>query len=255
MGGGLVRHILGWRQWQRAVVVGLGVILVAVPTLFAIFPAWTTLWFPWRILVAAGWLGAAVGAVVVAAVSDDELHGRVDASVQRAILAERRDVMRDHLQALLVPGAGGLPPQYQVTLYAPSADGAYLVPLYPPALSARDPAIFPVGAGATGKVWLQPDEIFVAKGPAVSNQEHGLSLRQSRRYGPFQTVAASVIRDDDDVPVGVITALGREDDGAFDDETGAEQLESLGHMIAWLIPSAVECMMLTKDDTDDTRSS
>jgi hypothetical protein len=211
--------------------------------LFGIFPTWSGLWIVWRVLIAVGWLTIAVAAIWLSAVSDDELQERVAAGEDRAVLAEHRALLRDQLQSLLVPGVGGLPLQYQVTLYAPSPDGRFLIPLYPPALSLRDPAIFAVGAGAVGKAWEEPDEIFVVKGEAVSSAEHGLTAEQSRRYKRFHVVAALSVRDDEDHPIGVLTAIGRDDDGFFDTEAGAEVLDSLADTISWLMPEAIEWMM------------
>lgn len=50
-----------------------------------------------------------------------------------------------------MPGAGGIPAHYQVTVYGPSPDGRFLIPLFPPALDYADPAIFPSGVPHPGR--------------------------------------------------------------------------------------------------------
>jgi hypothetical protein len=51
-----------------------------------------------------------------------------------------------------------------------------------------------------------------------------------------------------DEPIGVLAAITRAEDTTFDDEYGAELLESLARTIAWLVPEAVRRMMLREDE-------
>jgi hypothetical protein len=188
------------------------------------------------------WLLTALGAAVLTARADDRLHRLVEAEQRTAVRAEHRATLRDQFRGIVVPGIGGLPDQYHITDYGPTPDGRFLVPVFPPAVSARDTAIFERGSGATGKAWEDPTGAFVVRGAGVSDASHGLTAVQQRRYKMFEIVAAVVIRDDAGAPIGVLTAIGREDDGFFD-ATGIDALKDLADGIAWLIPEAVRWMM------------
>jgi hypothetical protein len=54
------------------------------------------------------------------------------------------------------------------------------------------------------------------------------------------------------VALGVLTAIGRQDDGFFHDRAGLEELAALADSLAWLMPDAVRWMLLREEDTDDT---
>jgi hypothetical protein len=131
-----------WSHWERTVVVSFAVLLVAVPTAFAIFPTWTSsLKAGWRILILVCWLAVAFIAVLLAALADDSVRKTVEASQEsveasrRAVLrSEHRAALRDQLAGMFVPGVGGLPEQHHVTLYGVSSDGQFLIPVYPAAL-------------------------------------------------------------------------------------------------------------------------
>ncbi len=234
------------RRQRLLIPVFLGVLLVVVPTVFAVFPSWAD-WPAWsRSLVLIGWLGIAVGAVWLTSRADRLLHEAVEQDSRSAVLAVQRAAISDQFRSLLVPWIGGLPEQYHLTVYGPTPDQRFLIPVFPPALSFEDPAIFPSGAGATGKAWESPDGTFVVTGEGVSSSEHGLTAIQQRRYRMFATVAATVIRGARGTPIGVLTAIGREDDGFFDDG-GVEVLAQLADGLAWLIPQAVEWMMPRED--------
>jgi len=222
--------------------VSLGVLLVAVPTVFAMFPGLTTWSRRTRVEIIIGWLVIALVGALLTALADARLHRLVAADQEAAVVAERRATIRDQFRGLLVPGIGGLPEQYHMTVYGPTPDRRFLIPLYPPALNFRDPAIFPTGAGATGKAWEDPTGVFVVTGDAVSSDRHGLTGVQQRRYKMFGTVAGVVIAGEAGQPIGVLTAIGRDEDGFFD-QGGVEVLKDLAQGIAWLIPEAVRWMM------------
>jgi hypothetical protein len=227
---------------------GTGVILIAVPTLFAIFPGWTQWPVDDRTRVFVGWIFIAVVGAGLTAFADERLHAGIEADQRAAIRAEHRATLRDHFRSILVPGIGGLPPQYHLTVFAPTKDKKFLIPVYPPALGFTDPAIFPVGAGAVGKAWEEHSGVYVVTGSAVSTGDHGLTAVQQRRYKMFDTVAAAAITDDHGAPIGVLGAIGRDESGFFDQESGVELLKDLAQGVAWLIQASVQWMMPEEDD-------
>jgi hypothetical protein len=233
----------------------LGVLLLAVPTGFAIFPHWGRWPLDARELIMIGWVLIAALAGWLTITADRDLHAAVQAEREQIIRAERRAALADHLRVLLAPGANGIPERYIFTLYGPSPDGEFLIPLYPPALSVEDTAIFQVGSGATGKAWASPDDgTFVVLGEAVWTAVHGLTDAQSDRYRPFEVVAATVVFDADDNPIGVLTALAREDEGFFEAGDGIAALEELADSVAWIVPEAVRWMPPTGEEVSDDTS-
>lgn len=222
--------------------VTLGLALVALPTIIALFPYISSLPRSDRWLTLVGWLVVALVAGVVAAVADSELHRKIDDQRAAVVAAEHRGVIASRL-AGVPTGVGGIPAQYSATLYAPSPDGAYLIPVFPRVVSLRDPAIFPTGAGATGKAWESNDGAFVVTGSAVASAEHGLTELQQDCYRQFEVAASCVIRDDADQPIGVFSVLGRSNDGFFDDEVGVNVLRERADEVAWITDEATRWMM------------
>jgi hypothetical protein len=183
-------------------VIALGVALVVLPTIFALYPNLAQLAGADRLTILLVWLLAALVAGTVATLADARLHDKIDAqsetsdeqlvksqetldkveeqlkSTEKQLriveLAERRAVLRERLDAML-PGPSGPPDNDKLTLYAPTPDERFLVPIFPRVVSLTDPAIFSPGAGAVGKAWDGPEDLFVATGDDVSNDEHGLT--------------------------------------------------------------------------------
>jgi len=231
--------------------IAFGVVLVALPTAYTIFPEWgSDARTEWRLGILALWLVVAVVGAWLTTSGDSRLHTLVRQEAAQRDRAQRRAAITVQFQNILVPGVAGIPVQYQFTVYGPSPDGRFLIPLLPPALNSNDTAIFPVGAGATGKAWESRDGAFVVVGEAVSTAEHGLTPAQRRRYGSYGAVAATVMLDENDEPVGVLTAIAREDDGFFTDETGVgvAALRSVADAVGWLMPEAVVWLMPTGED-------
>lgn len=238
------------RRWRILIPVLFGVALVAVPTAFTVFPGWTQWAREWRLLLLVVWLLVAISGVVLTARADDSLHTAIAADQKAALLAERRAIIREQFSAALPRGVGGVPAQYHLTVYGPSPDGRFLIPLFPPVLNLLDPAIFPSGAGAVGMAWTRAEGVVVVKGSAASGPEHGLTAIQRRRYSMFRVVAATVIFDDQNERLGVLCAIAVGDDGFFEGLDGIELMRSLAESVAWLVPEAIRWMMPRGEDVD-----
>jgi hypothetical protein len=219
-------------------------VLVAVPTLFTVFPSFTD-WPTWsRALILVGWVVVAAGAGLLTNQADDRLHKAIRADQEAAIVAEHRATIRDQFTTLLQPQIVGIPDQYPLSVSVPTPDNQFLIPVFPPVVSLQDPSIFPVGAGAVGRLWASPDGgSVVIKGPAVSGPDHELTKLRQTRYSMFKVVAAAAILDVDGRRIGALSAICRNDDGFFDEETGITALNSLARGLAWIIPEAVKWML------------
>jgi len=236
------------RRRRLLIPVAFGVVLVAVPTAYSIFPGWARAWAGWRALTLVAWLVAAVVGVRLTAKADSDLQASVSQEQRQAQRVERRATISDRFRALLVPGAGGIPAHYQVTVYGPSPDGRFLIPLFPPALDYADPAIFPSGAGAVGRAWEADDGVFVVVGQAVSDDTYGLTAAQHRRYRMYQAVATAVIHDYRSRPIGVLSAISSHHDTFFLQEDGVDALRDLADGLSWLVPQALAWMMPQEEE-------
>lgn len=233
--------------------IALGLALVTLPTVFALFPHLAALprYDRWRILVT--WLVVAVIAGAVTTRADDSLHlqmeqQRATSEEQAAafVVAEQRSVLRERIRGLLEGSV--IPPGYRLTLYAPSPDRGYLIPVFPRVASLRDPAIFPATAGAVGTAWQQPGKVIVVTGDDVAGARHGLTPLQQDCYRGYAVVAAVSVATDDQ-PMGVLSALSRTHSGYFDEGgAGVTELRELAAEMAWILPEAIRWMLPTEEE-------
>lgn len=238
---------------RTAGIVLIGVALVAIPAVVALFP-YVTAEPRWdRIGWFIAWLAAGLLGAVLATRADARLHGNVEAQRKAAEVVGQRSAIRQRFGSMLSPGSGGLPNGYQFTVYAPSPDGRYLAPLYPAAVTPNDPAIFEAGKGLVGWLWNQRNDrnatwARVVRAPEASDDTYGLTPMQQRRFRDCELVAASVILDADRHTVGVLSALAVRDEGGFGEgENGLIRLSVLGDSLAWLVPTAVEWVLEGSD--------
>ena len=220
-----------------------GVSLVAVPTVFTVFPSFTGWSVLTRSLLLAAWVVVALTAALLTNQTDEKApsgnSGRP--GIRRRCRAPSHNPRQDHRNAAsrcLRHSRG-----YHLTIYAPTADGAFLIPIFPAVISTTDPAIFPVGAGAVGRAWGKPDlaGVMVMTGPAVYGSD--LTGIQQEHYSMFGMVAAVLIRDSEGTPIGAITAIGRQaEDDFFETEDGVLAMKSLAKSVAWIIPEGVRWM-------------
>jgi hypothetical protein len=231
-------------HWNRTMIlVLLGVSLVALPTLFAVLPELARWPYGWRVFTLVVWFTLAIAGVIATVRTDQMLHSTVEADRLASVVAEHRANLRDHFQRALHSGIGGMPPHYDLTLYGENEDLKILVPLFTPALTYEDPAIFQYTTGAIGEAWSQgAPGVLVVKGPEVSNDAHGLEVIQQERYSVYEVVAACVIFDATQKKIGALTAIGMIDDGYFESEMGQQLLKSLATSVAWIIPGALRWM-------------
>jgi hypothetical protein len=189
----------------------------------------------------------AITGVVITNRANDRIRHVLELEREASERGERRGAIEGHFRSLLSHSVSGLPDQYQLTIYVPVGD--FLLPVFPRIADTADPAIFPKGAGATGRAWNHPDLAFAVAGEGVSNDEYGLTLEQRRRFATFRSVGATVIRDEGGHRAGVLTAIGRQDDRMFTEQgRGIEVLRglatNLSHLMAdarkWLLPDESE---------------
>jgi hypothetical protein len=198
-------------------------------------------------VIAVAWLIVAIGGAALTARADEQLRAAMASERANFLRGERRRAIIDSIESVLVPGVGGLPLEYQLSVYGPTTDNRYVFPLYPRALTSTDPAIFEVGAGAAGMLWQRRDDyelgvaVLVVRGSAVSDHTHHLTPEQQQRFKLYEVVACALIPWKGR-PVGMLTVLGRKDVGFFD-EDGARQLQTIADSLGWLMPQALQWML------------
>ena len=213
------RGPLGWlrKNYSRGRVIGVGVALLAVPTVFTVFPGLTD-WNPWvRAAVVLAWGVAAVATVIGATMRDEAVQALSDD--RRAQLKNlRRIAYAEIIEALLRSGTKGIPDQYEFTVYVFDEQEGALVPIWP-LIEFRDdpdPRVFAPGKGATGTAW-RDERMILVTGTEVCNAKYDLTDDQRRYFKDYRVAAAVPIMEDATTPFGVLTVLGKKDDGFFSD--------------------------------------
>lgn len=146
------------------------------------------------------------------------------------------------LDRLIRPLGTGIPPGYDITVYVHDREQDLLSPIYPGwSRPGDDPRVFAPGDGATGQAFARlrdridpPGAVFVVTGEAVSDDTWNLSPEQRELWHDYRVVASSpfVVAG---VPVGVITAISKIDDGFFGKQDGNSKLVLLANDIASLM--------------------
>lgn len=229
LGGRVLRPILkaADRGSEKRGVAGLsGVTLVLVPTLFAMFPAWSRWPLVAKVAVLVAWLIAAT--IIVARTIRTE--GRIAHLSHREVATEKRvrtETLRIAVNAILTSYA--LPDGYMPQIFLPDQTRSRLIPAVDPrALGPedgwridQDPA-----QAVTGAAWANNAYVF-AKGPAISNVTYGLTEEQQRRYADLTGVSAAPIRDQRGAPLGVLTVCTKEPEPLSSDQAFVERQVAL----------------------------
>lgn len=218
-------------DFRRTATLVAGVALFAVPTVFTVVPGWTRWNGGWRAAILAAWFLIAVAIVFAETVRGEAIQ---ELTADRAALLKylRLTGMSDVLSALLRGGTRDIPESYEFTLYLFVDNRNELWPYYPKLNPRRDrdPRIFVSGKGATGTAW-QDQEVVVVRGDDVSNEAYGLTAVQQEFYKGFRSVASAVVWEENTRPIGVVTALGKVDDGYFAREGGRDSLRMLAQAL------------------------
>ncbi len=232
-------------QWQRVPAVGLGVLLVAIPTVYTLFSP--------ELLsqTAAGERGikslgvrAAVGIVwgvlVAYAVYHQVRRDRmVDTAIEESSLSRetsRRLAADEVLRTMLVPGTSGSPPDFEWSVYAVDKSTGHLMPIFP-LIAPGQLALrtFRTGQGATGLAFARRG-VVVVRGDAVSNADFGLSPAQQAGFACYRSVAAAPLVSDGRA-FGVLSAISRTDESYFDSAAGRAVLQRLAETVAQVLTS------------------
>lgn len=211
------RPLLGWLQahFSRAGAVAVGLVLLAVPTVFTVIPGFTVWNGFFRLGLLLLWGVAALATVAAASQRDEAIQKLSDD--RRALLRNiRRSAYVEVIVALLRPGTKGIPQHYEFTVYLFDDQQGLLIPTWPQVdfRGEEDPRIFPPGKGATGTAWRLERLIHVT-GSEVTNAKYELTPAQRKYFKGCKVAAAVPIWEDATTPFGVLTVLGTQDDEYF----------------------------------------
>ena len=200
----LVPRPFRWYVSRWGLSFAAGLLVVIVPTLFTVFPAWGLHWsVAAKVIALVIWLAAAVAAVVGAVRQGTQLDSLVKEREQQA----RTGAMERLIRVALTPESAGLPPDYHFQVFLPNPDRTRLIPEFDPDNAGPREGwridVEPPQA-VTGASWRTNSYVF-AKGPAVSDATYGLTAAQQARYRTLSGVAATPIQNARGNPIGVLT--------------------------------------------------
>lgn len=217
------------RVVNRTVALVAGLTLLMVPTLFAVFPAWTQWADLIRVGVIAIWLGAAVIVVLTGTQQSERIEDLLRPGGKRRDLT-RKVAGQRILRALLVPEAAGFPDDCEFRLFLPDASGQRLLPDYESTGSTQSEG-WEVGKGATGKAFSRASMVRV-HGPAVADSTHGLTPEQQKRYRNLKAVIATPVLNARMVPIGVLAVSTKGNESFLLGDAAAEAMRELAEVVA-----------------------
>src|SRR5665213_1621406 len=220
-----------WASRHRdAVLVVLGVSVVAVPSAFAEFAELQS-WSLWiRVPLGLVWIVAAVW-TVLSATNQDGLILRHVRESRMQIAAKDDRVLAYILGALLCDHAADAPSQF-AWIAAVWEEPDLLVPVYPEKdLDLRDPRVFRVGTGASGTAF-ERNSVVTALGDAVSNSQFHLTDEQAEYFKDYRAVASAPLVGGLGRPFGVLSAISKPEDGYFESSAASEKLRNLAEAVA-----------------------
>lgn len=225
------RGAIARRLARRSSAISAGLLIVLVPTLFAVFPHWGSWPVGVRVAIIAVWLAAAVVVVYASTRQSEAVEELVDATRERAS-ESRLATGRYVLDLVLRPGAGGFANHYEFRLYAPDPDR--------PVVSLRE-EFSSTGAltderwapsqGAVGAAWSSAS-LIRDRGPRVSDATYGLTAEQQQLYRHLAVVAAAPVLDAAGRPIAVLSVASNDDDGYLFERDGAAALARLADVVA-----------------------
>lgn len=240
-----MKRALAWLRekvgYTPARALAVGIVLLAVPTFFTVFPSWTD-WSSWgRGALLAVWSMTAMITIASASKRDEAIQ-QLSEDRKAQLRRLRLIATAELLGALLRPGTKNIPEHYEFTVYLYDDQQKMLRPIWPAIdfRGAPDPRVFASGNGATGSAW-RDRQMVVVTGSEVANAKYGLTGEQQTYFAGYQTAVATPIWEDATTPFGVLTVLGTADDGYFSDQSpGRDSLHVLSDTIGVLLKAVPE---------------
>ncbi|HEY5025394.1 MAG TPA: hypothetical protein VII76_10495 [Acidimicrobiales bacterium] len=220
------------RRGRRLAALGAALGLVAVPTIWTLFPSLGGIWVVWRALVLVAW---GIAALLIVRSADrqaqqvDELMGEAERHRSR----ERRKAGELAINLLLRGRAAGLQP-YSLDVYLPVVGRSNGVRV---AFSSEAPVSvveWSDAKGATGYAFATGERV-TARGEHARNDTYQLDQEQKEAAAHLEIVVAMPIKNQAARTIGVLSAYADQDDGFLVSDQGFEEHSSLAEAIARLL--------------------
>lgn len=248
-------------------IVFVGLMLVAIPTVFTVLSAETAGTPKWiKFLALAAWLALAWKAIKETSAREHRLDNFMRRATPPGLLDQRAVVVADErtpddiseafqvlaaaslIDDLLSNRWPGIPHRYELTLYLFDPDGEMLKPLAPSDRSADPVFWFSPGCGATGTAYARRVPT-IATGDAVHDTTYGLTPEQSERFKRYQAVFAVPVEVGETV-LGVLSGISKRDDAFATGPGGLNRINQLAAAVGTLLPAAIGLLNATVDEAD-----
>ncbi len=243
----MVRTVRFWwnrrsRRTQRLVALSAALALVAVPTIWTIFPWLAQIWILWRTLVLAAW-GFAAGLIVY---TSDRQGCQLDEMMGELERHRRKDRKKagDVAIGLLLQGSVLRSHDLSLDVYLPTGNEKVRVEY-----SSRvplEPVEWTLPTGATGLAFASGRRVY-ASGESARDETYLLTEKEQAEAANLEVVAALPIRNEALRTIGVLSAYGDSNDSWIDTPEGRAEHEALAASIARLFIDV--CGLATDDVT------
>lgn len=188
-----------------------------------------------RVLLSLGWLGIAIYVVSGATRTDERVKNLIEQKADE--LTDLSSLALERiLPALMGTPESYFPENYEATIYLYDNEQLALLPFFPEGIDdPSDVRSFRAGRGATGTAWERKDFILVT-GDAVSDGSYGLTPDQQRHFTGYGAVVAyPILEPTGKHAIGVLAAIGRDDDQFFESDETKERFQELADVIGLVI--------------------
>lgn len=227
-----------------AALVGGGVVLVAVPTVFTVFPQFADWASLWRWLIVGVWLVVAATIVRASVRQGSQMEKLVGRTLERR-QRQRFFAGSRILQALLWSSATGFPKHYEFRVFLfDESVGKLISSFHPEGVDVGDG--WEPGLGAVGAAW-QSGEYVAVHGEACHDDTWGLTPEEQEQYASLAVVAAMPVRNARWELIAILAGSSERDDGQLTGPEGLEKHRLLAEVVARVLVDILTESLGTED--------
>lgn len=230
------------RRAHRLVALSAALALVAVPTIWTLFPCLGHIWVLWRALVLGAW-GIAALLIVL---STDRQARQVDELMGEAEHHRRRQRKKagDVTIGLLLQGSVLRSHDLNLDVYVPTDTGKVIV-AYSSTIPLK-PVEWAPSTGATGIAFTSGKRVHAA-GATARDETYLLTEKEQAEAANLEVVASEPIKNEAGRTIGVLSAYGDTNDEWINSPDGKAEHKALAESIARLLIDV--CGLATDDVT------
>ncbi|MCL4445791.1 MAG: GAF domain-containing protein [Actinobacteria bacterium] len=240
------RRFTAWyRRWdrrtQRLIAVGSGLTLVAVPTLWTIFPSLAHIWTLWRVLVLVAW-GMPAALIVVTTDRQARQLDMAMGELDRRRQQDRRMAGETAIELLLRGSVLKTLHHLDIDVYLPTKYMRVCVKY-----STKIPLVavdWEYSRGATGIAFAEGKRVY-ASDEEARRDAYLLPEKLRAEASHLAVVVAVPIKNKNQRTIGVLTAYGDTNDAWIDEKEGRNEHQALAVAIGRLL---IDVCRLEYDD-------